>query len=207
MLGSFKNCGCLWVTDMKPGGGETLMSDRNKHLSALIPLMSYNQLMSQNINVLFCTRNMVHLVWLKKRLFKRGKRTHRVSFLYRFGDFLLFSSTQACRRKSRHESFYPHNTAHTQQFRASAHLWCVGHKFCLCAVRWTVRAAVKKPDDRKQSVTFRLCWSSVWVMQPERKRLTVSLISCQLLNTYFYLLFFSLSHFEENSQTSLMSTC
>ena len=47
---------------MKPGGGETLMSDRNKHLSALIPLMSYNQLMSQNINVLFCTRNMVHLV-------------------------------------------------------------------------------------------------------------------------------------------------
>lgn len=162
--------------------------------------MSYNQLMSPNINVVFCTRNLVHLLWVKKRHFKRfiwRKRTHGVSFLYRFGHFLLFSSTQACRIKRGHESLYPHNAAHNHsELLWFSHLWCVGHKFCPCAVRWTVRAAVKKTDERRQSVSFMFLSSvrvKMWVMQ----RLTASLISCQLSNItfYFHHLVFSLSNF------------
>ena len=140
MLGSFMNSGCLWVTDMKPEERDADVRLKQTFTNTSdISLMSYNQLMSQNINVVFCTRNLVHLVWVKKRHFKRfiwRKRTHGVSFLYRFGHFLLFSSTQACRIKRGHESLYPHNTAHTTIHSSCDSLTCDVSAINPARVRW-----------------------------------------------------------------------
>lgn len=43
---------------------------------------------------------------------------------------------------------------------SAAHLWYVGHRFCLCEVRWTGRAAAKKTGVSKYTVMVRY-WSSL----------------------------------------------
>lgn len=149
MLGSLMNWGCLWVTGMKPGWRKL----RKKHT------------VNTDANALGCSYCLLENSVVRRRM--ERKLTHCMSLLYSFGDFLLFSSTKACKIiieiSDCMNLFFTQNAAiywwcwqEMIYFHVAAHLWYVGHRFCLCEGRWTGRVAVEKTGVTKDKVLSRI---------------------------------------------------